>query len=107
MNCPILIVDDDSQIRSLIGAVLRKHGFQIREAVDGVAGLSAVREMEGAISLLVTDHFMPGLDGAALARHVKALFPTIPVILMSSEPMQCDDHCADISLQAIHSFRAS
>ena len=78
--------------------MLKKQGFQIREGVDGIAALSAVREMDGAISLIVTDNFMPGLHGAALARHVKAQFPAIPILLMSSELTQCDGHCGDAFL---------
>lgn len=98
MNLPILVIDNDSQVRSLIGTVLKKQGFRILEAGDGVAALSAVRETDGAIGLIVTDHFMPGLVGAALARDVREQYPTIPILLISSEPTQCDGHCGDAFL---------
>jgi CheY-like chemotaxis protein len=82
---PVLLVDDEPQVRSLLRAVLSKHGFRFLEAVDGVDALSTVQAHNGAVSLMVTDYSMPGLDGATLARRVREQFPTIPIVLVSSE----------------------
>jgi CheY-like chemotaxis protein len=95
MSLPVLIVDDDPQIRSLVRAVLSKHRFPTVEAADGLSALSTVRKMNGAIGLMVGDFSMPGLDGDALARLVKAQFPTTPILLMSSERTACESTVVD------------
>jgi CheY-like chemotaxis protein len=83
-HLPVLLVDDKPQVRSLIRAILSKHGFQVLEVGDGVSALSAVRAQNGAISIMVSDYDMPGIDGGILARRVKEQFPTIPILLVSS-----------------------
>ena len=98
MNLPVLIVDDDPQMRSLIRTVLSKQGFSTLEARDGASALSIVKYMDGAVSLIVSDFFMPGLDGGALAGLVKAHYPATPFLLMSSEATACDCPAADAFL---------
>ena len=90
-DLPVLLVDDEPQVRSLIRAVLSKHGFRVVEAIDGLSALSTVQDLDGAISLMVTDYSMPGLDGATLASRVKEQFPAIPILLISSDANGC--HC--------------
>lgn len=84
-NWPVLIVDDEPQVRSLIRTVLSKHDFRIVEARDGVSALSTVLDLDGAIGLMVTDYFMPGIDGLHLSKQVKLLFPGVPILLVSGE----------------------
>lgn len=81
---PILLVDDDPQIRRFIQAVLSKHGFQVLEVPDGVSALATVRKLDGAISLLVSDYSMPGLDGGILSRRLRDHFPAIPILLITA-----------------------
>ena len=75
---PVLLVDDEPQVRSLVRAVLSKHGFQIVEADDGLSAWTTVQELQGAISLIVSDYSMPRLNGAALASRAKRNFPPSP-----------------------------
>lgn len=98
MSLPVLIVDKEPQIRSLIRTVLSKHGFPILEAPDGTSALSTVKYLNGAATVIVSGFSLPGLDGAALARLVKAQFPTTPILLMSSEATPCDCLCSDAFL---------
>jgi DNA-binding response OmpR family regulator len=98
MSLPVLVVDDDPQVRSLVRAVLSKHGFLTLEAADGMSALSTVTNMDGAIGLMVSDFSMPGLDGETLAGLVKAQFPTTPILLMSSERTSCDSVAVDAFL---------
>ena len=94
----LLIVDDDPQVRALVRAVLLKHGFPTVEASDGMSALSTLKSMDGAIGLMVSDFSMPGLDGEALARLVKAQFPSTPILLMSSERTACEAVSVDVFL---------
>src|SRR5688572_11209885 len=77
----ILLVDDDPEIRQLIGAFLRNHGFRIAEAGGGA-------EMDRAIAnewpdLIVLDLMLPGEDGLAICRRLAAS-AKIPVIMLSA-----------------------
>jgi DNA-binding response OmpR family regulator len=85
LTLPILVVDDEPQVRLLIRAVLSKRGFRIMEATDGASALSILRDLHGAIALVITDYSMPGFNGDVLAQLVKAQFPIIPVLLVSAD----------------------
>jgi len=87
---PILLVDDETPVRQVIKTILVRQGFQVIEAEDGLSALSALHELKGDLSLIVSDVRMPGLDGIELCRQVKKGFPRIPVLLMSgNEPAAC------------------
>lgn len=77
----ILLVDDDPEIRQLIGDLLIGHGFRIAEAGGGA-------EMDRAIAserpaLVVLDLMLPGEDGLAICRRLVAS-SNIPVIMLSA-----------------------
>jgi signal transduction histidine kinase/CheY-like chemotaxis protein len=78
----LLVVDDDADVRSLTATALREAGFVVREAKDAVAGLEALKD-EANIALLITDYAMPGINGADLFRHAKALRPDIGGLLIT------------------------
>ena len=77
----ILLVDDDPEIRQLIGDFLAGHGFRVAEAGGGA-------EMDRAIAaerpaLVVLDLMLPGEDGLAICRRLAAS-AKIPVIMLSA-----------------------
>jgi signal transduction histidine kinase/CheY-like chemotaxis protein len=79
----ILIIDDDSSLRSLMGTALRANGFDIIEAAEGAEGLALVSEH--CPDLILSDVNMDGLDGYGFLEQLrsKASTSTIPVILMT------------------------
>ena len=77
----IALVDDDPEIRQLIGDFLSKHGYRIAEAGDG-AGLDRLLEGERP-SLIVLDLMLPGEDGLSLCRRLRASGGP-PVIMLSA-----------------------
>lgn len=78
---PILIVDDEDSItRSLQGA-LSDEGLESVIAHDGRTALELVEALKPALVLL--DIWMPGLDGLATLREIKARWPSIPVVMIS------------------------
>jgi two-component system, cell cycle sensor histidine kinase and response regulator CckA len=85
-NGRILIVDDEKQVRSLIRRVLFRHGFEMVEAADGREALEILHASGGTIDVVVSDLQMPGMGGGALIGELKRQFPTIRVLLLSSEP---------------------
>lgn len=78
----ILIVDDEEEVRSLVGEFLTRHGYQVRFAADGQAALTAVTEE--LPDLIVLDLYMPVLDGLATLRELRARGYRGGVILLTA-----------------------
>lgn len=84
----VLLVDDEPAIRKLAGDFLRKAGYDVMEAEDGVAALERAALHAGTIHLLVTDIVMPRMDGLELAERLTAERPGIRVLFISGHPEQ-------------------
>ena len=83
----ILIVDDDAEIRSLLGDYLRKNGYRTTVAADGKAMQAALAR--GKVDLIVLDLMLPGEDGLALCRDLRAKSDT-PVIMLTARGEETD-----------------
>ncbi|MEO3431731.1 sigma-54 dependent transcriptional regulator [Inquilinus sp. CAU 1745] len=79
----ILIVDDEADIRLLIGGILDDEGYRTREAANADDALQELRVRQP--SLLILDVWLQGsrLDGLELLNEVKRDFPDLPVVLIS------------------------
>jgi CheY-like chemotaxis protein len=66
----VLVVDDAEEVRELVAEVLRRDGFVVRTAANGLEALIAAYEMQPAVILM--DMTMPVLDGIAATRLIKA-----------------------------------
>lgn len=82
----ILLVDDDREIRSLLGEYLDANGFRTHSAADG-AGMWRILD-SARIDLIVLDLTLPGEDGLTLCRNLRAR-SSLPVIMLTarSEPL--------------------
>ena len=78
----ILVVDDDPHIRELVQVFLRKEGFDVVEAGDGVEALERMEHHK--IDLAVVDVMMPRLDGWELTRQLHAA-GDYPVLLLTAK----------------------
>jgi two-component system nitrogen regulation response regulator NtrX len=89
MSTRILIIDDEGNIRRMVGSLLRAEGFETAEAANGNAGLLALPEARPDIILL--DLMMPpGPDGLATLEQIRARDAEIPVIMMSGKAQLSD-----------------
>ena len=70
-NLRVLIVDDVRANRQLLYHILKKEGFQIREAENGKEGIRLFQEW--APHIILMDHLMPEMDGLETTRHIRAL----------------------------------
>ena len=80
----ILVADDDDDILALVGLRLRRAGFEVVTARDGIEALEAI---EGAApALAVVDVMMPRMDGHALVRALRARPDTaaIPILVLTA-----------------------
>src|SRR5450756_855351 len=83
----ILIVDDDAEIRSLLGEYLRKNGYHAGVAANGKALWAALAR--GAPDLIVLDLMLPGDDGLTLCRKLRTDSDT-PVIMLTARGEETD-----------------
>ena len=80
----VLIVDDEPNIRRMVGALLSSEGYEVRDAAEGAAGLQQAGESAPDVVLL--DLMMPGeLDGLATLAKLRESAPDVPVIMMSGK----------------------
>jgi two-component system NtrC family response regulator len=78
----LLLVDDDPNLRRILGHHLEKAGYTVRSAADGREALSLLGAE--SIDLLLTDVRMPGMDGMTLLAESRRLIPDLPVLMMTA-----------------------
>jgi CheY-like chemotaxis protein len=78
----ILVVDDDPAVLDVAAMMIEDLGFDVLRAGDGEEALQLL-EANSSIMLLVTDIVMPGMDGWALGRAAKQLYPDLKVLYVS------------------------
>ena len=81
---PILIVDDDIDIRSVVRRTLVAHGYRTTEAGDGIAAFTSARDDPPA--LVVLDLGLPGQDGWAVAQqiHAEPNLESVPIVVITA-----------------------
>jgi excisionase family DNA binding protein len=82
----VLVVDDETAVRQMLGKTLRGTGFDVDEVANGSAALEHLRA--SAYDLVVTDLCMPGLNGTALAREAKRLRPDLKILIVTGYPSE-------------------
>ena len=82
MACPILIADDNEQLRRCVARILAVAGYSVGEAASGKKALAHLNSST-EFDLLITDLAMPDMDGLQLLTEVKRTAPDLPVIAMS------------------------
>ena len=84
----ILIVDDDAEIRNLLGTYLTRNGLKVTAVADGKA---MWRALEAArVDLMVLDLMLPGDDGLTLCRDLRAKNIELPVIMLTARGDETD-----------------
>jgi two-component system response regulator FlrC len=82
---PILIVEDDRDLREALCDTLGLAGYETLDASDGLAALAVLGKRR--VGLVVTDVQMHPMDGHALLREIKSAYPYVPVLLMTAYGM--------------------
>jgi two-component system, chemotaxis family, chemotaxis protein CheY len=90
----ILIVDDSSSMRQVVGIALRDAGYDVVEAADGNEGL---KKLDGTkFNLIISDINMPNMDGITFVKEVKLLpkYRFTPIIMLTTEVNQAKKDAA-------------
>ena len=80
---PILVIEDDADIRALLRSRLERLGYEVRTAGTGEEGLAAA--IADPPRLIMLDILLPGIDGWEVARRLRAdpVTATVPVVIAS------------------------
>ena len=94
----VLLLDDNSAQLMVRELVLRKGGMETHVASNAQSALALLRSTLGQeIGVVVTDHIMPGMDGAEFVRQLRSFNPDIPVIVISGMA-EAEQEYADLSV---------
>lgn len=85
----VLLIDDDASLLDLVSLAFEEAGYEVRSAPDGTRGYQATRQE--APDLVVADVNMPGLDGFALCRKLRAEDNLVPLLLLTSRSDEIDE----------------
>jgi DNA-binding response OmpR family regulator len=82
-----VIIEDDPDIRDLVGELLRQSGFEVIEAPTGAEGINRVREAEPDVVTL--DLNLPDLDGIEVCRRIREITDAY-VVMLTARPDEID-----------------
>ena len=79
----ILVVDDEPEIRKLVGAMVNQFGYSAITADSGEHAMTLYKKQKAPLALLITDVIQPGMSGPMLADKLSALQPDLKVLYIS------------------------
>jgi len=82
----LLLIDDNALQLSVRETVLRNAGFTVAVATTAESALATLRTLGERISLVITDHVMPGRNGVEFVRELRQENDWVPVIVLSGLP---------------------
>lgn len=83
MNAKILFVEDERDLSLIVCDTLRQQGYDVVAAFDGIEGLAKYKT-ENA-DLIVADVMMPRLDGFAMAKEIRRISTSVPIIFLTAK----------------------
>ena len=79
----LLLVEDEDMVRVVAERALVRAGYDVTACASGEEGLAAIAAPGAAFDIVVSDVVMPGMDGPAMVRAIRARLPQMPVLFMS------------------------
>ncbi|EGD49501.1 two component transcriptional regulator, winged helix family [Ruminiclostridium papyrosolvens DSM 2782] len=86
----ILIADDEERMRRLVADFLKKQGYAVIEADNGMKALQIIIEQKETISLVILDVMMPIMDGWEALRSIRQ-YSKVPVIMLTAKCTEADE----------------
>jgi CheY-like chemotaxis protein len=102
----VLVIEDDADIRMLLGSRLERLGYSVRAVDSGEAGVAAA--IAEPPELVILDILLPGIDGWEVARRLRAHPRTamVPLVIASIVEPQAEDHLVQASGYLVKPFNA-
>jgi PAS domain S-box-containing protein len=88
----ILVVDDETAVRTVLRAILTKLNFKVLTASDGAAALAQVTEQSAELRAVITDVHMSHMDGLSFVRVLKGRLPQVGIIVASGRLDEPDEN---------------
>jgi CheY-like chemotaxis protein len=85
----VLYAEDEFTNRKLIEVLLQREGIDCDLAADGFAALDMFQHND--YSVVILDHYMPGLNGMEVARKIRAIDGSVPLIALTGDDSQVPD----------------
>jgi CheY-like chemotaxis protein len=79
----ILVIDDETEVRYAIRAVLEDQGHEVSEAETGTAGLTAINDAKDPYDLVICDIIMPDKEGIETIVEIKQRLPEQKIVAIS------------------------
>ena len=83
MDNKVLFVEDEEDLTLIVADTLRGQGYEVITAADGIAGLDRFKS-EGA-DIVVADVMMPKMDGFSMAKEIRKLSPSVPLLFLTAK----------------------
>ncbi|GFP09279.1 DNA-binding response regulator [Lactobacillus helveticus] len=84
------MVEDDNSVAEMMGMFFKKEGWQQDIAVDGVEAVDMFKENADKYDLITLDLNLPKKDGIQVAKEVRAISPTVPIIMLTARGSESD-----------------
>jgi CheY-like chemotaxis protein len=98
--CSVVVANDDSEVRHLVGEYLTGCGFRVLETDNGLEALLLVKRALPAA--IVLDIHMPRLDGVELLRSIRAFYPSVVVaVVTGDENLELHRRMVDLGAAAV------
>ena len=83
----ILVVDDEAEVRKSVRLILTKAGYEVVEAEDGGKAMEVMNSGDNArmIDTIISDIYMPNMNGMEAIAYFRSQFPSIPVIVLTGQ----------------------
>jgi CheY-like chemotaxis protein len=81
--CDVLLADDNASLRNLMAEYLKARGYTVVEAGDGRAALAVLGARR--VTMVITDIFMPDMDGFQLIMNLRSRYPGIGILAISGD----------------------
>ena len=83
MNNRILLVEDEADLSLIVADTLRGQGYDVVTAANGIDGLNKFRS--GNVDIVVADVMMPKMDGFTMAREIRKISPSVPLLFLTAK----------------------
>lgn len=83
----VLLVDDEEPLRASLGFTLKREGYDVTTAADGLTALDLARQINPDVILL--DLMLPGLDGTEVCRRIRAE-SDVPILMLTAKDSEID-----------------